>query len=122
VLLGVQERGKGLRYAGKVGTGFSRESLRELEARLGQRKTEASPFADRVPAAARAIWVRPELVAQGAFTEWTKDSRLRHPSFRGLREDKPPSEVVRESPAAADESPIRGVRLTHPDRVRRAKR
>jgi bifunctional non-homologous end joining protein LigD len=90
--------GDRLRYAGKVGTGFDGATLervwKELE-RLGQRE---SPFSgQRLPS--RAHWVKPELVAQIAFTEWTRDGKLRHPRFLGLRTDKPAREVVRERPS-----------------------
>jgi DNA ligase D-like protein (predicted ligase) len=90
--------GDRLRYAGKVGTGFSRATLRELSERLAPLVRDTSPFEpDRgVPRA--ATWVEPELVAQVAFMEWTSDGRLRHPSFLGLRFDKPAREVTREAP------------------------
>jgi DNA ligase D-like protein (predicted ligase) len=94
LLLGHFDRGR-LRYAGKVGTGFTRATLRDLAARLGPLRAEASPFADPVREPG-ATWVRPELVAQVGFTEWTRDGRLRHPRFIGLRDDKPAEEVVRE--------------------------
>jgi bifunctional non-homologous end joining protein LigD len=141
LIVGVYEAGR-LVYAGKVGTGFSDGVLRELEQRLSRLRQDESPFATRPPGAARARWVRPELVAAVAFTEWTSDGKLRHPSFRGLREDKAAGEVVREKPlrvtaATQADSPRRtnpapratsgrgskrdvevaGVRLTHPDRV-----
>jgi bifunctional non-homologous end joining protein LigD len=88
-----------LHYAGKVGTGFSaklRSSLRQLLARDAVAK---SPVED-APRIRTAQWVRPRLVAQVAFTEWTADNRLRHPSFLGLREDKAVEEVVKEKPVA----------------------
>ncbi len=89
--------GDRLRYAGKVGTGFDRQTLHSLGARLHQLQTEASPFADPGSIRERDVtWVRPELVAQLGFTEWTTGGRLRHPRFLGLREDKPAREVVRE--------------------------
>jgi bifunctional non-homologous end joining protein LigD len=97
LLIGVYERGH-LRYAGKVGTGFTTATLRALRRRLGPLAQRESPFADRVPGVRRVHWVRPELVAEVAFTEWTGDGKLRHPSFKGLREDKKPTEVVRERP------------------------
>ena len=90
--------GDRLRYAGKVGTGFTRETLRDLAARLAPLVREAPPFDDDgLPR--RATWVEPELVAQVAFTEWTGDGRLRHPAFLGLRFDKAAREVVREREA-----------------------
>jgi bifunctional non-homologous end joining protein LigD len=94
LLLGYHEDGR-LRYAGKVGTGFTRATLRELAGLLAPLRQEGSPFADAVRER-DATWVRPELVAQVGFTEWTRDGRLRHPRFLGLRDDKAASEVVRE--------------------------
>ena len=90
--------GDRLRYAGKVGTGFTRETLRELAARLAPLAQETSPFAPEKGIPRAATWVEPELVAQIAFMEWTPDGRLRHPSFLGLRLDKPAREVTREEP------------------------
>jgi DNA ligase D-like protein (predicted ligase) len=97
LLLGHFDRDGRLRYAGRVGTGFDRATLRDLARRLAPLRRPDSPFADEVPARA-TTWVEPELVAQVAFTEWTRDGRLRHPRFLGLREDKPAREVVREAP------------------------
>jgi len=94
LLVGYYEGGE-LRYAGKVGTGFSQRLLDELGAELGVLEIAESPFAgERLPRQAR--WVRPNLVGQIAFGEWTRDGKLRHPRFLGLREDKEPGEVVRE--------------------------
>lgn len=98
LLLGYHEEG-GLRYAGEVGTGFDRATLVSLARRLGESEREASPFDDLVRRPKGVHWVEPALVAQVGFTEWTRDGRLRHPRFLGLREDKDPSEVVRERPA-----------------------
>ena len=94
LLLGYYERGK-LRYAGKVGTGFDRATLRDLAKRLAPLRRADSPFADEVPGRA-TTWVQPRLVAQIGFSEWTRDGRLRHPRFLGLREDKDARDVVRE--------------------------
>ena len=88
--------GDRLRYAGKVGTGFTRATLRELAERLAPLARDASPFAPEKGIPRAATWVEPELVAQIAFMEWTPDGRLRHPSFLGLRFDKAAREVVRE--------------------------
>jgi bifunctional non-homologous end joining protein LigD len=86
-----------LRYAGKVGTGFDRQTLEMLGDELERRERRSPPFAaDDLPRSAR--WAEPELVAQIAFTEWTRDGRLRHPRYQGLRYDKPAHEVVREEP------------------------
>jgi bifunctional non-homologous end joining protein LigD len=101
LLLGVYE-GKELVYAGKVGTGFDDSTLRELRARLDKLEIEKPAFknAPRGAEARRSHWVKPELVAEVAFTEWTDENILRHPTFQGLREDKSPREVVRERPQA----------------------
>jgi DNA ligase D-like protein (predicted ligase) len=96
LLLGYYD-GDELRYAGKVGTGFTRETLHDLAARLAPLKRDRSPFADEVRERT-ATWVEPELVAQVGFSEWTRDHRLRHPRFLGLRDDKAAREVVREAP------------------------
>jgi DNA ligase D-like protein (predicted ligase) len=94
LLVGHYQDGR-LRYAGKVGTGFTRAVLRDLAERLAPLVQDDSPFAERVRER-DATWVRPRLVAQVGFTEWTRDGRLRHPRFLGLRDDKPAEEVVRE--------------------------
>ena len=91
--------GDALRYAGKVGTGFKRDTLRDLSERLARLVREGSPFAPEKGIPRAATWVEPELVAQIAFMEWTSDGRLRHPSFLGLRDDKAARDVVRESPS-----------------------
>lgn len=99
LLLGYYD-GERLRYGGKVGTGYDRATLTTLRARLDERRLPESPFADPVPERG-ARWVRPELVVQVEFTEWTRDGMLRHPRFVGLRTDKAPQDVVREAPGRA---------------------
>lgn len=86
-----------LRFAGKVGTGFSEAELRMLSERLAPLRRETSPFEGRQPERA-AIFAEPELVAEVSFTEWTEAGTLRHPSYKGLRDDKPADAVVRERP------------------------
>jgi len=98
LLVGFYE-GDRLRYAGKVGSGFSAETLRTLHDELLRRELAASPFADPVPERS-PHWAQPELVAEIAFTEWTREGRLRHPRFEGLRSDKEATSVVRERPEA----------------------
>jgi bifunctional non-homologous end joining protein LigD len=96
LLVGYYEDGA-LRYAGKVGTGFSEAVLARLGEKLAALRSEQSPFArDGLPR--DALWVRPELVGQFAFSEWTPDGKLRHPRYLGLRDDKRPREVIRELP------------------------
>jgi len=140
LLVGVYE-GKTLRYSGKVGTGFAAAILRELRSTLDKLEVARSPV-NNVPAAdgRNVHWVKPTLVAEVEFTEWTSDGRLRHPVFHGLREDKPAEKIRREQPAARaaavkaspetvdgkhrsgrrrgpDEAVVAGVALTHADRV-----
>ncbi|WP_075016090.1 non-homologous end-joining DNA ligase [Actinacidiphila rubida] len=105
LLLGYYDNGAGtgtgtggtLRYAGKAGTGFTERTLRALGARLAELRRPTSPFTP-APADRTATWVEPRLVAQIAFTEWTRDGLLRHPRYLGLRDDKPPHGVTRERP------------------------
>jgi bifunctional non-homologous end joining protein LigD len=96
LLVGYYEDGR-LRYAGKVGTGFTAETLATLARDLAPLEQPRSPFVDPVRERT-AHWVQPRLVGNIAFTEWTRDGRLRHPRFEGLRRDKDASEVVRERP------------------------
>jgi bifunctional non-homologous end joining protein LigD len=144
LLLGVFDDDQRLTYAGRVGTGFSHGLIDELAARLSAIERPTSPFVDARAAArlAGVHWVRPQLVAQVAFSNWTRDHRLRHPSFQGLREDKPPRLVHAEKPVpialgasagrkhghasrrapsvptpSGDEATLAGVRITHPDRL-----
>jgi bifunctional non-homologous end joining protein LigD len=95
LLVGYFEDGR-LRYAGKVGTGFDRRTLEQLGKRLRSLERESSPFVDVHPIPRGTSWVEPQLVAQIGFGEWTRDGRLRHPRYLGLRDDKPAREVVRE--------------------------
>ena len=97
LLLGVHGA-SGFEYAGQVGTGFTATTLAQLEALLEPLTVDVSPLDQVVPRAqARdARWVRPELVAEVDYTEWTRDGRMRHPSFKGLRDDYDPADVVRD--------------------------
>jgi bifunctional non-homologous end joining protein LigD len=89
-------RGDKLRYAGKVGTGFDEDTLRTLRRRLGQRERTTPPFAGGKLPSKGVHWVRPDLVAEVAFTEWTREDRLRHPRYLGLRSDKSADQVRQE--------------------------
>src|SRR5258708_38927909 len=110
MLLGVLDRDGGLVYAGRVGTGFTDAALVVLGQRLRKLAQGASPFSPEGPRppARGAHWVKPVLVGEVAFTEWTRDGLLRHPAFEGLREDKPAAQVGREAPRAAPARRIAG--------------
>lgn len=98
LMLGYYADGE-LRYAGEVGTGFNQRTLGELAAKLEPLTTDRSPFADHPRAKKGQHFVKPKLVAQVAFTEWTRDGKLRHPTFLGIRKDKRAADVVREEPS-----------------------
>jgi bifunctional non-homologous end joining protein LigD len=98
LLLGFHRDGE-LVYAGKVGTGFDEQTLKQLRESLNTLERKTSAFAGEEPLGDKAHWVSPKLVCQVAFTEWTKDGKLRHPRYLGLRRDKDPGDVVRESTA-----------------------
>ena len=98
LLLGYYDTGRQLVYAGKVGTGFSRQTLTSLHATLAGLEQDRPPFGHgRLPRSG-VHWVQPRLVAQVGFSEWTTGGELRHPRFQGLRDDKDPTDVVRELP------------------------
>jgi bifunctional non-homologous end joining protein LigD len=130
LLLGTREDGK-LIYRGRVGTGFDSDSAEALQQKLDKRARKTNPF-DAVPRPVErtAHWVAPELVAEIGYAEFTPDGVLRHPSFLGLREDKPAGQVVLEQPAAAAPrkgkldaqagiaaAEAAGIKLSSPDRV-----
>ena len=99
LVLAVREGGE-WRYVGHVGTGFSHAALKELHGKLWPLRTGSSPFRHRVKDEAVTTWVKPKLVAEVKFTEWTAAGEMRHPAYLGVREDKGPEEVVREKEAA----------------------
>lgn len=99
LLVGVYQ-GEHLRYAGKVGTGFGHAAAAELRRRLEALERATSPFSPAVKPLPRDVhWATPKLLAEISFTEMTTDGKLRHPSFKGLRDDKAATDVVREEPA-----------------------
>jgi bifunctional non-homologous end joining protein LigD len=97
LLLGVYQ-GKSLRFVGSVGTGFSTKLLAELYERLRKLERKSSPFSNEVIANSPTHWVKPELVVETRFSEWTRDGYLRQPAYLGLRSDKAAIEVVAEIP------------------------
>jgi bifunctional non-homologous end joining protein LigD len=141
LLLGVYEKGK-LRYVGKVGTGFTNESLKDLKQRLAPMTQKENPFDESAGLPRKNVfWVRPELSAEIVFANWTEDRQLRVPVFHGLREDKPTKEIHEEVPVhvtevekksqkktsvrAKTKTPasrsasqfLKGLKLTHPDKI-----
>jgi bifunctional non-homologous end joining protein LigD len=102
LLIGYYDNGK-LRYAGRSGTGFTRETQQTLYTRLNKLVQPKTPFTDMPKGVSRGVhWVRPELVAQISFSNWTRDNLARQAAFKGLREDKPAKEVVRETAEPLD--------------------
>ena len=98
LLLGYYDPSHALVYAGKVGTGFNRQTLTSLHGTLASLEQDRPPF-DRGHLPRSGVhWVQPRLVAQVGFSEWTTSGELRHPRFQGLRDDKDPAEVIRELP------------------------
>ena len=139
LLIGYYE-GERLVFSGKVGTGFTQKLAIDLRARLDRIEQKSSPFTPPPPGALgrNAHWVKPELVCEVVFTEWTSDGKIRHPSFQGLRGDKNPKEIGREKPVVADpkgprrqraragrtfqlrhspDNTVAGVPISHPDRI-----
>ena len=135
LVLGVYDKGK-LTYCGRVGAGFTDKTLKTIYKQLSEREQTKTPFdiPPKGPEARGVHWVKPELVAEVEFTGWTSDNYLRHPSFKGIREDKDPREIIREEPVPLEEveekptprrTPsgeeehirIAGVTLSNPDRV-----
>jgi bifunctional non-homologous end joining protein LigD len=98
LLLGYYDDGGRFRFAGRCGTGFKEKDLTMLVKELKARSRDGSPFTPPPAPPRQAIFVEPELVAEVEFTEWTREGILRHPSYKGLRDDKPAEAVVREVP------------------------
>jgi bifunctional non-homologous end joining protein LigD len=111
-------RGKELSWVGNVGTGFKERDIDELLAKLEPLRTDTAPFKEipKMPKVRKGdvVWVKPKLVCEVEFVEWTHDGHLRAPSFQGLRDDKPAVEVRREDPVEAKEG---RVKLSNLDKV-----
>ncbi|MFC5510128.1 DNA ligase D [Massilia jejuensis] len=103
LLLGTYDQDGVLRYAGNVGSGFNAESLRDITARLKALDTDLSPFPPRTVPGRKHHWVKPELIAEVSFSEWTSAGAVRHPVFQGLRTDKPAQGITRELPTPIQE-------------------
>ena len=97
LLLAVRD-GNAWRYVGRAGTGFDREMLKSLHALMVPLITTTKPVAEKVPDAANTTWIKPKLVGEVKFTEWTAKGEMRHPVFLGLRTDKKATDVIRENP------------------------
>jgi len=125
LVLGVYD-GKGgkkkLRFIGHTGTGFGEAGLAELHQKMQPLVTDESPFEEKVPLNAPITWVRPRLLCEVKFAEWTRSGIMRQPVFLGLREDKRPEEAVEEVPESAEKAKEHAersveVEITHPDKV-----
>lgn len=131
LLLGYYKNQK-FTYAGKVGTGYSHQLAKEIYQRLIPLQTTKSPFREKIGRGRRDyVFVKPEILCEISFIEWTSDGHIRHGSFKGLREDKNPIKVVEEIPkpieqvtqstkprsTSKDEVSYRGVKITHPERI-----
>lgn len=130
LLLGYYED-KVFMYAGKVGTGFTEKTLTQLQQRFGELEQKNPAFGSPPKGAeARDVhWIKPEIIVEVEFSEWTLRGHLRHPSFKGIREDKSPGEIVREfefddtvksasfSIKKSDSAVIRGIKITNPEKI-----
>jgi bifunctional non-homologous end joining protein LigD len=133
LLLGVHDANGALLYSGNVGSGFNGKALDAIKQKLDKLRIEKNPFSTTTGIDRTAHWVRPELVAEVSFGQWTKTGRIRHSVFRGLRSDKPANAIVRETtmPSEAVRKPSRTqasattesagslgkLKVTHPERI-----
>ncbi|QJD92727.1 DNA ligase D [Duganella dendranthematis] len=127
VLLGTYDKDGKLQYAGNVGSGFNAATLDDLKAKMDKQAADKSPFAPSRDIDKKAHWLKPVLVAEVAFGEWTHSGSIRHAVFKGLRKDKKANAIVREQPAHIKEEPAmqtavegtlpKSLKITNPDRV-----
>ncbi len=125
LVLGVKD-GKEIRYIGNCGTGYNEALLKEIHGLLKGRITDEKPFPQKAAQLRGATWVKPELVCEVTYSEWTNDRHLRHPVFKGLRKDKKPADTYIEQPKTMEEKETpktqtskgrKGVKLTNPDKI-----
>lgn len=114
LMLGVYDKNKKLIYCGNVGTGFSEDSIKNLYDQMIQYQSQHMPFDESPPLGQKVIWLKPVLVAEIEFTEWTHSGTLRHPSFKGIRKDKTAKEIVKETEDNISK-PL--VHITHPNKI-----
>ncbi|MYN28475.1 DNA ligase D [Duganella levis] len=127
LLLGTYDKDGKLQYAGNVGSGFNATTLADLKAKMDKQAADKSPFAPSRDIDKKAHWLKPVLVAEVAFGEWTHSGSIRHSVFKGLRKDKKANAIVREQPARIKEEPAmetaiegtlpKSLKITNPDRV-----
>ncbi len=120
LLLGVHDGDGKLHYAGNVGSGFDDKTLRDLKARLSKLHSDRCPF-ESLPTSVKGQWVKPQLLAEVAFAEWTAAGRIRHSVYQGLRTDKPARHIIRETSAVPEtpkkDAALRSLHITHPERI-----
>ena len=122
LVLGIQQ-GEDLRYVGNCGTGFNSESLKDLYEEMKPLITDERPFPDKINYHGKVTWVKPQLVCEVFYAEWTEDGSMRHPVFKGLRMDKEPDNVLQETPdkQLADETTVtigrKKVKLTNQNKL-----
>jgi len=121
--LGYYDKKGQLQFCGNVGTGFNQASLKKIHSLLKKNIIKENPFTTKPPGLTSAIWVKPILVAEVEFSEWTSEGSLRHPSFKGLRTDRPAKKITRESKAKLKDTKVKNknvelpYRLTHPNKI-----
>jgi bifunctional non-homologous end joining protein LigD len=109
-------------YVGDVGTGFTQASLKTLFSQLQKIRLNHSPFSEKIANSSKATWVKPLLIAEVEFTEWTQAGHIRHPSFKGLRLDKKPQDVIHEKELAMNQPNKPATKkkifsITHPEKI-----
>jgi bifunctional non-homologous end joining protein LigD len=123
LLLGIHDDTGALRYAGNVGTGFTAKTLVDIKQKLQALRSTKRPFSAATGIDAKAHWVKPVLLAEVSFGQWTKKGSIRHSVFHGLRDDKPAKRIIKESPMQTDaesagpSSLLAKLKVTHPERV-----